>query len=103
MHRWIAYDDPRSPNCTIFYFDHEDHTLGGLLTSMLQLRRDVVFAGYRVAHPHDVRFELRLETDGTRSPHEVLHSTAVDCAADVSQLAKVWTHEWLLWQATAEG
>jgi DNA-directed RNA polymerase II subunit RPB11 len=67
--------DTKQPNCATFKVACEDHTLGNLLCYHLQQHPSIVFAGYRVPHPLEHNFELRVQCQqgpGQKSPADVL-------------------------------
>ena len=67
--------DTKQPNCATFKVACEDHTLGNLLCYHLQKHPQVLFAGYRVPHPLEHNFELRVQCrDGVR-PTEAVQQT----------------------------
>ena len=61
----VVEPDTKVPNCATFRFACEDHTLGNLLCYHLQQHTQVTFAGYRVPHPLEHNFELRVQCQGT--------------------------------------
>lgn len=64
--------DTRIPNAAFFTVSKEDHTLANILRSKLLSNPKVLFAGYKVAHPLEPEFTLRLQTTSDTSPLEVL-------------------------------
>lgn len=64
--------DTRIPNAAIFTVMREDHTLANMLRSKLLSNPKVLFAGYKIAHPLEPEFTLRLQTTSDTSPLEVL-------------------------------
>ncbi len=60
--------DTKVAHAATFVVEREDHTLGNVLCRALQGQAHVVFAGYRVPHPLEHSFELRVQTDATTSP-----------------------------------
>lgn len=82
--------DTKIPNAATFLIEREDHTLGNALRSFVyphhhynlnfrQLLKDgdVVFSGYRVAHPLVHSVELKVQTKKTTTPQKCL-STALN-------------------------
>eukprot|EP01137_Pigoraptor_chileana_P021784 Opistho-2@85912 len=60
----ITYeDDTKIPNAGTFQVNKEDHTLGNLLKYQLLKDKRVLFSGYRMPHPLEHRFLLRVQTD----------------------------------------
>ena len=58
----------RTPNTMMFTVQREDHTLGNVLCRQMQQERQVLFAGYRVPHPLEHLFCLKVQTDSTTTP-----------------------------------
>ena len=57
-----------------------------LLLCLRQLLKDpkVIFAGYRVPHPLEHKFELRVQTTADYSPHEAFTNAMTDLISEVS-------------------
>ncbi|GAA5962090.1 hypothetical protein JCM8115_002912 [Rhodotorula mucilaginosa] len=64
----IFDEDTKIPNAATLTINKEDHTLANMLRSQLLLLPFVQFAGYRVPHPLEPRVELKVQTDGTKTP-----------------------------------
>lgn len=75
-------------NCTTFKIQREDHTLGNLLCRQLQTMSGptVTYAGYRMPHPLEPAFELRVQTDGTINPRAALQQAITGLQAQLSTL-----------------
>ncbi|MCJ1247477.1 DNA-directed RNA polymerase II core subunit [Trapelia coarctata] len=95
--------DTRIPSSSLFIFNKEDHTLGNLLRSRLLQSEHVTFAGYRVPHPLFSKFELRVQTDGEKTPREVLVQACRDLVNDLGTLSREFTKEWELRKMAGEG
>ncbi|KAL1923407.1 uncharacterized protein VTP21DRAFT_8387 [Calcarisporiella thermophila] len=67
----VEYDQKIS-NAASFTIQKEDHTLGNLLRAQLLKDPKVLFAGYKVPHPLEHSFTLRVQTKGDSSPQEAL-------------------------------
>lgn len=84
-------EDTKIPNAATIKIVKQDHTLGNMLRafvvrclvlspatntsrsfSQLLAMPQVVFAGYKVPHPLHPYFQIKLQTDGTMTPQEVL-------------------------------
>ena len=78
--------DTKVPNAAVFTFNKEDHTLGNLLKHQLLKDPRVLFAGYRNPHPLEHRIFLRVQTDSSTTPAEVLDSAITDLTAELSLL-----------------
>ncbi|PSN68372.1 RBP11-like subunits of RNA polymerase [Corynespora cassiicola Philippines] len=60
------------PHTSVFTINKEDHTLGNLLQQCLCLMKCVKFAGYNVLNPLESTIKLRIGTDGSVTPKDVL-------------------------------
>mmetsp|Transcript_84947 Transcript_84947/g.177529 ORF Transcript_84947/g.177529 Transcript_84947/m.177529 type:complete len:140 (-) Transcript_84947:29-448(-) len=65
-------EDKKVPNAVVFNIWLEDHTLGNTLRMELLRNEGVLFVGYKVPHPLDNMIELRIQTQPTTSPEEVV-------------------------------
>ncbi|KAG6820289.1 hypothetical protein H0H93_002727 [Arthromyces matolae] len=65
-------EDTKIPNAATFKIVKQDHTLGNMLRAQLLSMPQVLFAGYKVPHPLHPYFLIKLQTDGTMTPTEVL-------------------------------
>lgn len=81
------------PNCSIFHFSKEDHTLGNLLKYKLHENRAVLFSGYKVPHPMYAEFDLRIQTDGSITPKEALEKACRDTITELGILDREFTKE----------
>ncbi|KAH0485249.1 MAG: uncharacterized protein KVP18_001325 [Porospora cf. gigantea A] len=88
-----SQNDHRSPSCTIFTIYVEDHTLGNLMRCQLMRDPDVVFAGYRNPHPLENVIEIRIQTNGTKSPHRALSECVTLLKAETDSLQKQFKDE----------
>lgn len=96
-------DDTKMPNTATFTIQKEDHTLGNLLCrynllpidkdfyhvfhcSQMQRQQHVVFAGYKVPHPLEHSFVLKVQTDKTTTPSEALQRGVDQLIGDLSLL-----------------
>lgn len=61
-------EDTKVPHAAIIKIVKQDHTLANMLRAQLLTNTQVLFAGYKVPHPLEPYFELRIQTDGTVSP-----------------------------------
>ena len=65
-------EDMRIPNAATFVFNKEDHTLGNMLRHAVLSMPGVLFCGYKVPHPLEPRVLVKIQTDGSQTPVEVL-------------------------------
>ena len=82
--------DTKMPNCATFRFACEDHTLGNLLNYHLQQHPKVLFSGYRVPHPLEHNFELRVQCErpenGGLGPVEAVQQAITQLMGQVTGL-----------------
>jgi len=64
--------DTKATNAGAFTVRKEDHTLGNVVRMQLLQDPHVVFAGYKVPHPLLNELVVKVRTDGTRTPQEVV-------------------------------
>ncbi|MCJ1425061.1 DNA-directed RNA polymerase II core subunit [Sticta canariensis] len=88
--------DTRIPSSSIFTFNKEDHTLGNMIRSRLLQYPFVQFSGYKVPHPLEAKFILRIQTDGSVTPRAALIQTCRDLVHDLALLNQEFTKEWEL-------
>ncbi|KAJ6259936.1 DNA-directed RNA polymerase II subunit RPB11 [Drechslerella dactyloides] len=86
----------RVPNCVVFTFIKEDHTLGNLLRAQLLKDPKVIFAGYKVPHPLFPNFELRVQTTDETNPRAALIKASQDLIKDLTIFRNNFTREWEL-------
>lgn len=96
-------EETRVPNTTVFTFNKEDHTLGNLISQRLLQYPYVLFAGYKVPHPLFAKFELRVTTDGSKTPREAVIKCCEDVVSDLSTLNNSFTTEWVAKRIVTEG
>ena len=69
---------------------NETHTIGGLLKTYLNQRKDVTYAAYGTVHPllHDISVELHVLP--SNDPYEILQQTLKDIASTVTTLGSAF-------------
>ena len=87
----------------MFYFTKEDHTLGGMLTRQLKEYPYVLFHGYKVPHPLNAEFELRVQTDGTVTPKQAVVKACADLVRTCGDVSSKFQSEFELKRVTDEG
>ena len=78
--------DTKVPNAAHFTVNKEDQTRGNLLRSQLLKDPKVLFAGYKVPHPLEHKFILRVQTTGDYSPQEAFTNAITDLISEISLL-----------------
>lgn len=58
------------------------------MRSQLLLDKSVIFAGYKVPHPLEPYFLLKVQTNGTVSPSQALKNACIAVIATVTNLEK---------------
>ncbi|XP_006818068.1 DNA-directed RNA polymerase II subunit RPB11-a [Saccoglossus kowalevskii] len=86
MDKIVITKDTKVPNAAMFTVNKEDHTLGNLLRSQLLKDPQVLFAGYKVPHPLEFKFVLRVQTTPDYSPQEAFTNAITDLISEVSLL-----------------
>ncbi|XP_014666663.1 PREDICTED: DNA-directed RNA polymerase II subunit RPB11-a-like [Priapulus caudatus] len=78
--------DTKVPNAAVFTVMKEDHTLGNLITMQLHKDPQVLFAGYKVPHPLEHKFVLRVQTTADYTPQEAFTNAVTDLVSELSLL-----------------
>ncbi|CAG9760956.1 unnamed protein product [Ceutorhynchus assimilis] len=76
--------DAKVPNAVIFTINKEDHTLGNMIRNQLLKDPNVTFAGYKVPHPLEHKFVLRIQTTSDYSPQDALMHAITDLISELS-------------------
>ncbi|KAL1758920.1 DNA-directed RNA polymerase [Schizophyllum commune] len=79
-------EDTKVPNAVTVRIVKQDHTLANMLRSQLLNNPQVLFAGYKVPHPLEPYFLLRIQTDGTITPEIALEQACTQLLAVISVL-----------------
>jgi DNA-directed RNA polymerase II subunit RPB11 len=72
------------PNTSLFQIWKEDHTVANLLREKLLDDDRVIFAGYRVPHPLENRYEVRVQAKLGTEPKTIMLDALEACRADVA-------------------
>lgn len=80
----IKEQDTKVPNAAIFTINKEDHTLGNMIRNQLLKDPNVLFAGYKVPHPLEHKFILRIQTTSDYTPQDALMNAITDLLAELS-------------------
>jgi len=91
------------PNCSDFIVKKEDHTIGNLVAEHLKKHKNVLMAGYKIAHPNVPELFIRCQTDGTITPKEAFVAVCEKLLRDLQHLSQEFTREWELRRMVAEG
>ncbi|KAI6655165.1 DNA-directed RNA polymerase II subunit RPB11 [Oopsacas minuta] len=82
----VIQKDTKVPNAAHFIVNKEDHTLGNLLRAQLLKDPQVIFAGYKVPHPLEHKFVLRVQTNDGYTPQEALSVAITDLISELNLL-----------------
>lgn len=86
-------EDMRIPNAATFFFNKEDHTLGNMLRHAVLSLPGVLFCGYKVPHPLEPRVLVKIQTDGTMTPSELLQQACTKLIVNIGSLKQSWAKE----------
>jgi DNA-directed RNA polymerase II subunit RPB11 len=64
--------DTKIPNAATFIIEKEDHTLACILRNSILKNPKVIFCGYKVPHPLESKFLIKIQTNGEISPETLL-------------------------------
>uniref|UniRef100_A0A023FWE4 DNA-directed RNA polymerase II subunit RPB11 n=1 Tax=Amblyomma parvum TaxID=251391 RepID=A0A023FWE4_AMBPA len=78
--------DTKVPNAAIFTVNKEDHTLANMIRAQLLKDPCVLFAGYKVPHPLEHKFILRVQTTPDSTPQEAFTNAITDLISELSLL-----------------
>ncbi|KAJ3395060.1 DNA-directed RNA polymerase II core subunit [Lobulomyces angularis] len=85
--------DTRVPNSASFTFLKEDHTLANMLRMQLLKNPKVLFAGYKVPHPLEHSFVLKIQTIPDTTPLECLRNDITLLIAEITGIKKKFENE----------
>ncbi|XP_014254851.1 DNA-directed RNA polymerase II subunit RPB11 [Cimex lectularius] len=80
----VRVTDTKVPNAALFTINKEDHTLGNMIRNQLLKDPKVLFAGYKVPHPLDPKFVIRIQTTNDETPQNALKNAIADLIAELS-------------------
>jgi len=79
-------EDTKIPNAATVTINKEDHTLAGMLRSQLLLLPHVLFAGYKVPHPLEPRFIIKIQTDSESTPIQAVQEACKGLIVTLSKM-----------------
>ncbi|PFH49879.1 hypothetical protein AMATHDRAFT_146588 [Amanita thiersii Skay4041] len=94
-------EDTKIPNAATIKVIKQDHTLGNMLRAQLLSMPQVLFAGYKVAHPLQPYFLIKVQTDGTITPQAIIEQACTKLIALVAQLEQKFKREFSFKDAEA--
>ncbi|EPS93412.1 hypothetical protein FOMPIDRAFT_1055997 [Fomitopsis schrenkii] len=86
-------EDTKIPNAATIKVVKQDHTLGNLIRAELLTMPQVLFAGYKVPHPLQPYFLIKIQTDGSMTPTAVLEVACNKLIVLVQNLEKKFQRE----------
>ncbi|EIW55278.1 RBP11-like subunits of RNA polymerase [Trametes versicolor FP-101664 SS1] len=86
-------EDTKIPNAATVKIVKQDHTLANLLRSQLLSMPQVTFAGYKVPHPLHPYFLLKIQTDGSVTPTQVLETACTKLIGTIATLEAKFKRE----------
>jgi len=86
-------EDTKIPNAATFTINKEDHTLASMLRSQLLLNESVIFAGYKVPHPLEPKFILKIQTDGSETPVHALDKAAYEVIVTLDKIRQEYNRQ----------
>lgn len=84
--RLTVEEDTKIPNAATITIHKEDHTLANMLRSQLLQMDHVLFAGYKIPHPLEPRFIIKIQTDNESTPIQAVQEA---CKSLITTLAKM--------------
>lgn len=91
--RVVFHEDTKVPNSATFVFNKEDHTLANMLKGQLLHDPQVRFAGYKVPHPLEPRFELNIQTNDETTPVKALDEACQKLQVILGQMSSQFKAE----------
>jgi len=86
-------EDTKIPNAATIKIVKQDHTLGNMLRAQLLSMPQILFAGYKVPHPLHPYFLIKIQTDGTVTPQEVLEQACKKLIGTMASLEAKFKRE----------
>ncbi|KAG5652084.1 hypothetical protein H0H81_006347 [Sphagnurus paluster] len=86
-------EDTKIPNAATIKIVKQDHTLGNMLRAQLLSMPQILFAGYKVPHPLHPYFIIKIQTDGTVTPQEVLEQACTKLIGTLASLEAKFKRE----------
>jgi DNA-directed RNA polymerase II subunit RPB11 len=71
----------------------EDHTLGSMIRNKVDKNKLVLFSGYKVPHPLEHNFEIKIQTKKDTTPHQALNDGLSGLITDMDILENKFTAE----------
>jgi DNA-directed RNA polymerase II subunit RPB11 len=88
--------DTKIPNAATFTVLKEDHTLGNMLRMKLLDNPQVIFAGYKMPHPLEHEFVLKVQTTKDTTPLQVLKDEISNLLTETNYIMRNFQDEMTL-------
>ncbi|KAI0696833.1 DNA-directed RNA polymerase [Cytidiella melzeri] len=89
-------EDTKIPNAATIKIVKQDHTLGNMLRAQLLAMPQILFAGYKVPHPLQPYFLIKIQTDGSITPTELLEQACSKLITTLASLEAKFKREFAL-------
>ncbi|WBW72120.1 RNA polymerase II complex subunit Rpb11 [Schizosaccharomyces osmophilus] len=100
----VTYNlDSKSPNAAVITIEKEDHSLANMLAQQLLTDERVLFAGYKVPHPLNHNFILRVQTTEECTPKQAIVDAAKALITHLEEIKVNFMREWELKMISVEG
>ncbi|EJD53491.1 RBP11-like subunits of RNA polymerase [Auricularia subglabra TFB-10046 SS5] len=86
-------EDTKIPNAATIKIIKQDHTMANMIRAQLLSMPGVLFAGYKVPHPLEPYFILKVQTDGQRTPAQVVQAACQELIQTISILTERFRQE----------
>jgi len=86
-------EDTKIPNAATIKIIKQDHTLANMLRAQLLSMPHVLFAGYKVPHPLQPHFLIKVQTDGKVTPQVAVEQACTKLIGLMSQLEAKFKRE----------
>ncbi|EGG08899.1 uncharacterized protein MELLADRAFT_34668 [Melampsora larici-populina 98AG31] len=96
-------EDTKIPNACTVTINKEDHTLGNMLRAQLLQMEYVIFAGYKVPHPLEPRFIIKVQTDGTHTPIQAIQEAVKSLILSLDKMRNSLQNEFRVAKAVGVG
>merc|ERR1719198_2237128 len=82
--------DQKQTNAGVFTIWLEDHTVGNALRNQLLRDEHVLFGGYKIPHPLENKFELRVQTSAGSQPSTAARRACAALAEEVGRVQNAY-------------
>ncbi|KZW03799.1 RBP11-like subunits of RNA polymerase [Exidia glandulosa HHB12029] len=86
-------EDTKIPNAATIKIWKQDHTMANMIRAQLLTNANVLFAGYKVPHPLEPYFILKVQTDGHVTPSAAVQTASQEIMSLLTQLTERFKQE----------